>query len=187
MKKIILLFFLSVSMMTFGQNNDYQNVTFFGVDYSVAKVYGSDNTPFQFQDAFYGINRLFLTEPKKYNVEKFLGVDISAVDLEPVEKQIANINLSELLINGYGGYELSNQQIEKAINTLPVASKQGTGLVVVAEVLNKASQRGSYKIVFFDIPTRKVLEIREGKGKAQGFGLRNYWAHSVRDAIKKAR
>jgi len=187
MKKIILLFFLTISMMAFGQSNKYQSVTFFGVDYSVVKVYGSDNTPYQFQDAFQGINRLLLTEPKKYNVEKFLGVNISAVNLEPVEKQINNIDLTTLLIDGYGGYELTDQQVDQAIKALPIASKEGTGLVIVAEVLNKASQRGSYKIVFFDISTRKVLEIREGKGKAQGFGLRNYWAHSMRDAIKKAR
>lgn len=187
MRKLILLFFLSVSIMAFGQSKKDQNVTFYGVDYSVAKVYGGDNAPYEYQSAFYGINRLFITEPKKYNVEKFLGVNISAVDLEPAEKQINNMELSTLLMDGYGGYELSNQQVEQAIKALPITSKEGTGLVVVAEVLNKASKRGSYKIVFFDIPTRKILEIREGKGTAKGFGLRNYWAHSVRQAIKVAR
>lgn len=187
MKKLVLLLFLSISVMAFGQKNKYTDVTFYGTDFSLVKVYGSDNSPYQFQDAFYGMNRLFLSEPKKYNVQKILGITVSAVDLGPVEKQNENINLNELLINGYGGYEISDQQVEQAIKNLPITTKEGTGLVLVAEILNKASVRGSFKIVFFDIASRQVLEMRSGKGKAQGFGLRNYWAHAMLDAIKKAK
>ena len=187
MKKLVLLLFLSISVMAFGQKKDYSNVTFYGTDFSLVKVYGSDNSPYQFQEAFYGMNRLFLSEPKKYNVQKILGITVSAVDLAPVEKQNDKINTSELLINGYGGYELSNEQVEQAIKNLPIESKNGTGLVLVGEVLNKTSARGSFKIVFFDIASRQVLEILDGKGKAQGFGLRNYWAHAMLDAIKKAK
>ncbi|NDV81077.1 hypothetical protein [Bacteroides sp. 51] len=186
MKRLVLLLFSLISIMAYGQKNEYSDVTFYGTDFSLVKVYGSDNSPYQFQEAFYGMNRLFLSEPKKYNVQKILGIKVNAVDLGPVEKQNDKIDTSGLLINGYGGYELTTQQVEQAIKNLPIESKEGTGLVLVAEVLNKASARGSFKVVFFDIASRQVLEMLDGKGKAQGFGLRNYWAHAMLDAVKKA-
>lgn len=186
MRKLVVLFFLSVSLVAFGQKNKYSEVTFFGTDFSLVRVYGADNTAHQFMDAFYAINRLFISEPKKYDIQKALNIDVSAIDLKPVEKQNENIDLSQLLIDGYGGYVLTDQQIEQAVKNLSISSNEGTGLVIVAEVLNKASMQGSYKIVFFDISSRQILEVRNGKGKARGFGLRNFWAHSLLQAIKKA-
>lgn len=186
MRKLVFFFFLSVGMVAFAQKGKYSEVTFFGTDFSQAKVYGADNTAHQFMDAFHGINRLFVSEPKKYDVQKALNIEVGAIDLKPVEKQNENMDLSQLLIDGYGGYVLTDQQIEKAVKNLAISSNEGTGLVFIAEVLNKASTQGSYKIVFFDIQSRKILEIREGKGKAKGFGLRNFWAHSLLQAMKKA-
>jgi len=40
-------------------------------------------------------------------------------------------------------------------------------------------------LIAFDIATRKILSKREVSGKAGGFGLRNYWAGSVYNIIKK--
>lgn len=187
MKKVILLLFLSVSIVAFGQKQKYSEISFYGTDFSLVKVYGSDNSPYQFQEAFYSMNRLFLSEPKKYNVGKILGVNVTAVDLEAVEKQNKKIDLSELLITGYGGYTLTDQQIKQAVKELPIAKKEGVGVVMIAEILNKSSERGSFKIVFFDTANKQVLEVRDGKGKARGFGLRNYWAHSMLEALKKAK
>lgn len=187
MKRIFLLLFLSVSLMAFGQKTKYSEVTFFGTDFSQVKVYGADNSAYQFQEAFNAINKLYLYEPKKYDVGKILGVDIKAIDLKAVEKQNDGIELSQLMIDGYGGYQITDQQLEQAIKSLPIDAREGTGLVLVAEILNKSSRRGAFKIVFFDITSKEILEVRNGKGKAGGYGLRNYWAHAMLEAIKKAK
>ena len=76
MKKLILFLFLSTSLFCFGQGKsalkDIQSIKFYGVDYSQAKVFGADESPIQFKDAFRRINELFITEAKKYNVGKQL-------------------------------------------------------------------------------------------------------------------
>ena len=74
MKKLILFLFLSTSLFCFGQDKsalkDIQSIKFYGVDYSQAKVFGADESPIQFKDAFRRINELFITEAKKYNVDR---------------------------------------------------------------------------------------------------------------------
>ena len=42
----------------------------YGVDYSQVKIFGADESPAQFKDAFRRINELFITEAKKSNVGK---------------------------------------------------------------------------------------------------------------------
>lgn len=51
---------------------DIQSIKFYGVDYSQVKIFGADESPAQFKDAFRRINELFITEAKKYNVGKQL-------------------------------------------------------------------------------------------------------------------
>ena len=74
MKKLILFLFLSTSLFCFGQGKsalkDIQSIKFYGVDYSQVKIFGADESPAQFKDAFRRINELFITEAKKYNVGK---------------------------------------------------------------------------------------------------------------------
>ena len=74
MKKLFTLLFLATSMICFGQNKNFlkevESINFYGVDYSAAKVFGAAETPAQFKVAFDGINRLFITEAKKYDVSK---------------------------------------------------------------------------------------------------------------------
>ena len=56
MKKLILFLFLSTSLFCFGQGKsalkDIQSIKFYGVDYSQVKIFGADESPAQFKDAF---------------------------------------------------------------------------------------------------------------------------------------
>ena len=69
MKKLILFLFLSTSLFCFGQGKsalkDIQSIKFYGVDYSQVKIFGADESPAQFKDAFRRINELFITEGKE--------------------------------------------------------------------------------------------------------------------------
>ena len=82
MKKLILFLFvsLSTSLFCFGQSKsalkDIQSIKFYGVDYSQVKIFGADESPAQFKEAFRRINELFITEAKKYNVGKQLKKDL---------------------------------------------------------------------------------------------------------------
>lgn len=186
MKKLFLSLCLLASTFCMAQTKQkISEVTFYGVDYSLAKVYGASETPGQFLDAFEGINKLFINEAKKYDIAKMLKIKVNDIFLDPVKEQNRKIDRDELIIDGFGGYKVSDDQIAAAVKALPIEQTEGTGMVIIAETLNKASARAFYKVVFFDIESREVIEIWDGKGKARGIGLRNYWAYSVYTMLKK--
>ena len=169
MKKLILFLFLSTSLFCFGQGKsalkDVQSIKFYGVDYSQVKVFGADESPLQFKDAFRRINELFITEAKKYNVGKQLRKEVTEISLDAVNQVNRNINESELMTTKTE-YSLDKEQIKTAIEALPIQKTPGV-------------------VVFFNTETKEIIEEWITEGKAGGFGLRNYWAGSIHSALKK--
>ena len=167
MKKLILFLFLSTSLFCFGQVKsalkDIQSIKFYGVDYSQAKVFGADESPIQFKDAFRRINE---------------------ISLDAVNQVNENINLAELMTTKRE-YSLSKEQIKAAIEALPIQKTPGVGMVFIAQFLDKSNNRGTYEVVFFNTETKEIIEEWITDGKARGFGLRNYWAGSIYSALKK--
>ena len=82
---------------------------------------------------------------------------------------------------------LSQEQIEAAVERLDTGDDSGTGLLVVADYLDKSRAIGAYTFVFFDIDTRQIITSWKQDGNAMGFGLRNYWAGSLHYAIRHIR
>ena len=177
MKKLFTLLFLATSMICFGQNKNFlkevESINFYGVDYSAAKVFGAAETPAQFKVAFDGINRLFITEAKKYDVSKKLKVRVNEISLDAVNQVNEAIDPQELMTTN-ASYMLSEDQIKKP----------GIGLVIIAKLLNKAEAYGSYQVVFFNTETKEIIQDWATGGKARGFGLRNYWAGSIHKVIR---
>ena len=97
MKQLLVLLFLVSSMACFGQNKDalkdISSVTFYGIDFTRAKVYGAKEGPMQFKYTFDDINKLFITEPKKYDIGKRLGVNVEVTSLESARCSMWTINL----------------------------------------------------------------------------------------------
>ena len=142
MKQLLVLLFLVSSMACFGQNKDalkdISSVTFYGIDFTRAKVYGAKEGPMQFKYTFDDINKLFITEPKKYDIGKRLGVNVEVTSLEAVNDANKTINPDEIMTTN-SGYTLDEKQIEEVIKTLPILSQEEkTGLIMIAMLLNKA-------------------------------------------------
>lgn len=186
MRKLFTLFLLTTSIACFGQNKNFlkevSSITFYGVNYSAAKVFGATETPEQFKVAFTGINQLFITETKKYNVSKQLKIKVDEISLYAVNQVNANID-PEQLITTDGSYTLSEEEIKHALEALPIQQKPGIGLVFIAKLLDKAEYYGYYQVVFFNTETKEIIEDWPTGGSARGFGLRNFWAHSIYKAI----
>lgn len=187
MKKLITFLLLATSIICFGQDkNPLENVSsinFYGIDYSAAKVFGAAETPKQFIHVFGEINQLFITESKKYDVSKKLKIKVNQISLKAVNQVNDNIDPEELMTTDTS-YTLSDKDIQRVLNALPVQKEPGIGMVIIAKLLNKADAYGSYQVVFFDIETREIVKDYAIGGKARGFGLRNYWAGSIYSAIK---
>ena len=187
MRKIILSLFLIANLACFAQSKSASDVTsikFYGIDYSMAKVYGAAETPGEFKVAFDGINLLFITEAKKYNLEKFLGISVTEISLDAVNEVNNKIKPDDLRTTNQS-YTRDDQQIAHAVQALPIEKEPGVGMVIIAKLLNKAANNGSYQIVFFNTDTKEIIESTPANGKAKGFGLRNFWAGSIYQVLKR--
>ena len=189
-KLTILLMVVIGTIIAKGQNEDVtlkaSTVKFFGIDFSEVKVYGGKESPAQFLQAFEDINRLFLSEPKKYNVEKLLKREVSDVSIKAVNSIIDYIDRDELIIED-SSYQLDERTLNEIVKFLPVDREDGVGALFIAEMFNRVAGRGSYVVVYFSLDNKEILGSFRVTGKAGGFGLRNYWANTIFDIIRNRR
>jgi hypothetical protein len=80
---------------------------------------------------------------------------------------------------------LTRKDVEAVISGYPDMDGD-IGLVFIVDAYDKTETKGYYHVVFFDIRTKEVLLRYMVSGNASGAGLRNYWANTFYEAIKKA-
>ena len=102
MKQIVLLLCLCIAGIANAGNKskktDINAITFYGVNFSLAKVYAADETANKFKMAFTGINELFQKEPNKYDVAKAFKIKNTTTSLSETIAQIAQIDDAKLFI-----------------------------------------------------------------------------------------
>lgn len=163
---------------------DFDNITFFGVDFSKSRIYGSTDTPDKLRKAYADLNMLFITEPGKYDIAKLLGKNVKDVRIDAV----TNLNDSipdNAIKTMSSSFMPDNEQIANTVKELNTFNYNGIGFVVVAQLLNKPAENATYMMVFFDIETRSILKQFQLDGEPGGIGVRNFWAASVLDALSK--
>lgn len=187
MKQLMVLMFLFLASLVNAQDKtnlkDIEKLTFFGVDFSMAKVYGADETTEQFKDAFYGINTLFQREPKKYDLDKAFDAKVT-LDLTTAQNLIEEIKKADFVAQN-NSYQLTDDEIAERIRHFNTGSAQGYGAVFIAGLLDKAKTKATYNVVVFDIATKDIIFNKQFTEKARGFGLRNFWAYSVYNTLNK--
>ena len=157
----------------------------YGVDYTIAKVYGGKDTGHQYWATYADINELFIMKPKMYNIDKRLGIPVEVTSLETVNQANKKINPDHIKTDN-PNYMPTEEQIQEAVKKLPILSQEEkTGFVMIALFLNNEEDRGTYQFVVFNTKTREIIEQWTNSGKALGIGLKNYWGMSVYNAIKK--
>lgn len=158
------------------------SITFYGIDFTQVNLVGTDESANYFIRAFNGINRLFTTEMRKYNVEKATKMEVSEYNFDMVNDINAETNIDNA--RTMKPVRLSDEELASHIASLPVAGS-GTGLIIVADCLDKNRNCGGFHFVFFDRSTHAIIASSYIEGAPGGFGLRNYWATSVRNAMKR--
>ena len=192
MKRIVLSLIAMVCiMMGYAQNkfnlSEVKSLVNYGVDYTIAKVYGGKETGHQYWSTYADINELFIMKPKMYNIDKRLGIPVEVTSLEAVNQANKKINPDHILTDN-PQYMPTEAQIQEAVKNLPILSQEEkTGIVIIALFLNKEEDRGTYQFVVFNTKTREIVEQWTNSGKALGIGLKNYWSLSILNAIKKTK
>ena len=158
------------------------NIVFFGIDYSLVRFSYIDESAANAIRTMPEINRLFITEAKKYDVNKLMGKPVVKTDLDHVNTVTYNLSDDQVILNE--DYKISVDDVNALIAKYPDSADEGVGLVFIAENMNKKNAMGSYYVTFFDLKTREVLTTCCKTGKAGGFGMRNYWAASIYSLMK---
>lgn len=190
MKRIILSLIAILFIVTgYAQNkfnlSEVKSLTNYGVDFTIAKVYGGKDTGHQYWSTYADINELFIMKPKMYSIDKRLGIPVEVTSLEAVNQANKKINPDEILTDN-PDYMPTAAQIQEAVKNLPILSQEEkTGFVIIALSLNKEEDRGTYQFVVFNTKTREIIEQWTNSGKGLGIGLKNYWGMSLYNAIKK--
>ena len=190
MKRILLSLIAILFIVTgYAQNkfnlSEVKSLTNYGVDFTIAKVYGGKDTGHQYWSTYADINELFIMKPKMYSIDKRLGIPVEVTSLEAVNQANKKINPDHIKTDN-PQYMPTEEQIKEAVKNLPILSQEEkTGIVLIALFLNKEEGRGTYQFVVFNTKTREIIEQWTNTGKGLGIGLKNYWGMSVYNAIKK--
>lgn len=190
MKRILLsLVAILCISMGYAQNkfnlSGIKSLTNYGIDFTLAKVYGGKDTGHQYWATYADINELFIMKPKMYSIDKRLGIPVEVTSLEAVNQANKKINPDHIMTDN-PQYMPTEAQIQEAVKNLPILSQEEkTGIVLIALFLNKEEDRGTYQFVVFNTKTREIIEQWTNSGKGIGIGLKNYWGMSVYNAIKK--
>lgn len=183
MKQIILFACLTVSLLSYGQNKkllkNINDIKFFGVDYSSVTIIGAHESISEFKEAFEAINGLFITQPKKFDAGRLLNKNIVELSLTETNSLIDDINEE-----AFDYVNRTQPDLQYQIEKLPIKKGKGTGVVIIAKYLDKNNNEGVYQIVFFNLENKQIIDSWEDKGKAGGFGLRNFWGNSVHRLLK---
>lgn len=191
MKKLFTFLFAIFSVIfTVSAQNDLfhsEEIVWYGIDFSNAKFVGEFS---QFADAgiksnkeiqvqyFPEWNDLIINEAGKYNIRKFYGFDFFANELDLVMKKNAAADIN-LIFDPSTPNRLSNEKIQKMINSYNIKGKKGLGLVFIVDSFNKIEEYGYIYVTFFDQATKKVLSTNLYEGKPGGIGVKNYWARVI--------
>ena len=199
MKKIVLFLFLLQASLTvkaqtvtdiFTSSN--YTYTWLGIDYSHVKLIGDFS---QFKEAggvsterlkntyFPAWNNLVLNERTKYDIGVALRKENIQYDITEVTTKNAEAPLEELEAINAPFY--NKEKIQEFVDTYSFKSKEGIGVLFIAESLNKSSEEAYYHVVLINLSTKQILIQDRVKGEPSGIGLRNYWASTVYHVMKK--
>lgn len=183
---MISLFGLSTSLLAQDKPKVYSlsRVVWFGVDFTSARFLYVTENPVEIVNQYLNaINAVIISEPEKYNINEFFNKVDVIYSLETITENNSKIDPSKLVING--DYIFDPAEVKEIINKLDTKDHTGTGLLFIAESLNKSTQAGTYHVCFFDIATKEIIDSERITGTAKGFGFRNYWAGSIYNVMKK--
>lgn len=160
-----------------------KEMNFYGVDFSLASAPDVAESPELFKSGITKINHLLYLQVKKFNFQRYMGKRILAYNFDVTDNRNADID-AQLLTSRTVREKISEAEIQEIISSLSTENAGAAGCVFIAETLSKTARSGTYYVVFFDESTKQIIYSKRVKGKAGGFGVRNYWAASILSILK---
>ncbi|MBP1671290.1 MAG: hypothetical protein H6Q22_862 [Bacteroidetes bacterium] len=204
MKKFLFLLFVIIPGMVYSiekaESQAVPKMNFYGVDFTLVKTFGVKEEPGKVAKAFEEINKLIVSETKKYQYGNFFTKYIREIDQSKELKKIQfttfdNVSIDEAIyrariMNEAGmptyskTFKIDDAAVVALVKSFNTGKDIGYGVLYVAELLDKEAGIGNYIAVCFNVKTKKIVFTDRVSGKAGGFGLRNYWASSLEKIFK---
>jgi hypothetical protein len=197
MKKIFLLglifstYFLQAQTIQDFFADKAGTVTWLGIDYSHVKLAGEFT---QFKDAgpispeeirdkyFPAWNTLMIQEASKYDFKGMFMLSALPSDLGLVTA--VNAAADPGMMKDGNLNKFTCQDISGFIKNYALDGKEGLGIVLIADILNKTAESAGYFVTVFNMKSKEVLLCEYVTEKAGGIGIRNYWAGSLYNMVK---
>lgn len=185
MKRVLLFLSLLLicgsSAVVDGQSrkiSDIKSVEWLGVDFTAAKFVLVPENPVVIVNKYLrSINTLVITEQAKFDIRRFFGIPEVINNIDLANDFNAKIDPSKIVTTN--GYSFEMDKVKEVIQKYDVNDKSGTGMIFIAESLDKVKKTGSYYVCFFDLKTKEIIECKKKTAQVSGIGFRNYWASSI--------
>ena len=201
MKKVLLsLLLIMTTGISFAQYTTgdifktSEDIIWLGVDFSDVKFIGpasgwgevSTKSPTEMRDKYFPEwNSLILNEWKAFKVEDAVYRTEVLQDIKAVSKANERSNKKEIFSESISDYQLLDEgNVKSMVKKYDFDGKSGIGFLLIAEGMSKGREEASYWATFVDMKTKNILLAKRVTGKAGGFGFRNYWAGSIKSAMK---
>ncbi len=166
-------------------------VRWLGIDYSQVQLVGDFS---QFGEAgqksaveirnryFPGWNGLVVNERAKYDLQGMLRKDNISYEIEMISEINSKAPVEDIEVANAKTFFAAD--IERFVKKYNPGNKEGIGVLLIAETLDKTREEAWYHFVAINLSNNKVLLQDRLRGKPSGIGLRNYWAGSFYDVMK---
>ncbi len=158
-----------------------------GVDFSEARYFGDDKDAVEgeaLKDVFDRINDLIVSEADKYSLERAFHNKSISTELGAVTT--VNDATDESLIVSYALRDYSRMDaafIRQMVKRYNLESQKGVGVVFIMEGMDKSKPEAAMWVTFIRMSDQSVLLTKRMRGKAGGFGLRNYWTSAIHKVL----
>ena len=190
MKKFLLTLFIGMCCLAGNAQNKFnlsevKSIVNFGIDYSLAKVFGGKDSGYQYWITYADINEFFISKSKTFDIGKRLGIPVEVVSLQAVNEVNKKINPNHIKTEDEQ-YMPTQEQIAEAVQKLPIRTyEEKYGIVTFCLFMNNKKDVATYQFVVFNTKTREIIEQWTNSGNAFGLNLKSYWGYSVYSALKK--
>lgn len=171
----------------FDQSND---ITWLGVDITQVRFvgpvtgWGKETTkdPQEIRDKYAAEWNDFMLKEK---IEEAVHRSTVSKNIEYVKKMNYKADVKKMFDNEMSEYQLLDESKVKAlVKKYDFGKEKGIGFMLIAEGFSKSIEQGSFWATFIDMGSGKVIMTKRVTGKAFGFGFRNYWLGSMKNALK---
>ena len=165
-------------------------IVFLGLDFTQAKFIGEEGfkDPYKLKTYYLSNwNALLEEEYAKYNLPlnslKARHYETNTSDLMVLNDEIEDIE--DAIING--SHYIDDKDVQKSVRKYKLSDNKGIGVSFVVESFNSSLEKAIIWVTFVNMSNGTLLYTERMEGKAEGFGLRNFWAGSIYDIIEQIR